>query len=135
MADELMLEIVTPESVIFNDKVEEVTIPGSEGEFGVLIGHASLLSSLKFGELNYTKGGKKSYYAVNTGYAEVTSEKVTVLVETAERADMIDKDRAKRAQERAEQTLAKLTKEDQEFELAKAALERAIARIKISERT
>ena len=134
MADELMLEIVTPESVIFSDKVEEVTLPGTEGEFGVLLGHASLLSSLKFGELNYTKGSKKTYFAVNTGYAEVTAQKVTVLVETAERADMIDKDRAKRAQDRAEQKLSKMTKEDQEFEMAKAALERAIARIKISER-
>ena len=134
MADELMLEIVTPERVIFDDKVEEVTIPGTEGEFGVLMGHASLLSSLKFGELNFTKDNKKTYYAINTGYAEVTAMKVTILVETAELSTMIDKDRARRAKEMAEQKLAKLTKEDPEFERAKAALERAETRLKISEK-
>jgi len=59
MADQLMLEIVTPEKLAFSDIVEEVTLSGSEGEFGVLIGHAPLLSSVKFGELNYTKDNKK----------------------------------------------------------------------------
>ena len=134
MADELMLQIVTPERVIFNDKVEEVTLPGSEGEFGVLIGHASLLSSLNFGELNLTKGNKKTYFAVNAGFAEVTAEKVIVLVETAEQSDMIDKPRALKAKEIAEQNLSKLSKEDPEYEKAKMALSRAETRIKISEK-
>ena len=122
MADELMLEIVTPEKMAFSGNVEEVTVPGSEGEFGVLRGHASLLSSVDVGELNFTKEGKKTYYAVSTGYAEVTSSKVTILVETAERSDMIDKDRAKRAKEIAEGKLAKVSKEDPEYDAAKAAV-------------
>lgn len=134
MADELMLEIVTPERVIFSDKVEEVTLPGTEGEFGVLIGHASLLSSLRFGELNYLKNSKKTYYAVNAGFAEVTGQKVTVLVETAEQSDQIDKERARKAKEIAEQKLAKLTKDDPEYDKVKAALDRAEARLKISEK-
>lgn len=133
MADELMLEIVTPERMTFSDKVEEVTIPGSEGEFGVLIGHAALLSAVNFGELNYTKNNKKTYYAINTGYAEVTSHKVTVLVESAERADLIDKARARRAKEIAEQNLSKVTKDDPEHEKLKIALERAEKRLKIAE--
>jgi F-type H+-transporting ATPase subunit epsilon len=134
MADELMLEIVTPEKVAFSGKVEEVTIPGSEGEFGVLIGHASLLSAVKFGELNYTKENKKTYYAVNTGYAEVTSHKVTVLVETAERADAIDVERARQAKEIAAEKLAKISKDDPDFEKIKNALDRAEVRLKIAER-
>lgn len=133
MADELMLEIVTPERMTFSDTVEEVTIPGSEGEFGVLIGHAALLSAVNFGELNYTKNNKKMYYAVNTGYAEVTSHKVTVLVESAERADLIDKARARRAKEIAEQNLSKVTKDDPGHEKLKIALERAEKRLKIAE--
>jgi F-type H+-transporting ATPase subunit epsilon len=133
MADELMLEIVTPERMTFSDTVEEVTLPGSEGEFGVLIGHAALLSAVNFGELNYTKNNKKMYYAVNTGYAEVTSHKVTVLVESAERADLIDKARARRAKEIAEQNLSKVTKDDPEHEKLKIALERAEKRLKIAE--
>ena len=87
MADELTLEIVTPEKMAFKGVVEEVTIPGTEGEFGVLRGHASLLSSVDVGELSFTQDHKKTCYAVNTGYAEVTASKVTVLVETAERSD------------------------------------------------
>jgi len=134
MADDLMLEIVTPEKVAFSGKIEEVTIPGTEGEFGVLVGHASLLSSVKFGELNFTKDNKKHYYAVNTGYAEVTAHKVTILVETAERADAIDADRARRAKEIASEKLAKMSKEDPDYEKIKDALERAEIRLKIVEK-
>jgi F-type H+-transporting ATPase subunit epsilon len=132
MAEELLLEIVTPEKLAFSGSVDEVTCPGSEGEFGVLKGHASLLSAIKFGELSFLKDGKRVSYAVNTGYAEVTGSKVTVLVETAERADQIDLERARRAKEAAEQKLAKFAKEDPEFERARIALERAEARLKIA---
>ncbi|HUH64789.1 MAG TPA: F0F1 ATP synthase subunit epsilon [Syntrophales bacterium] len=134
MADELILEIVTPEKMAFSGKVEEVTIPGSEGEFGVLRGHAALLSSIDIGELNFTKDGKKTFFAVNTGYTEVTLNKVTILVETAERADQIDKERAKKAKENAEAKLAKMSKEDLEYELIRAALTRAITRIGVAEK-
>ena len=132
MAEELLLEIVTPEKLAFSGSIDEVTCPGSEGEFGVLRGHASLLSAIKFGELSYLRDGKRTSYAVNTGYAEVTGSKVTVLVETAERADQIDVDRARRAKETAEQKMAKFAKEDPEFEKAKISLERAELRIKIA---
>jgi F-type H+-transporting ATPase subunit epsilon len=132
MSEELLLEIVTPEKLAFSGTIDEVTCPGSEGEFGVLRGHASLLSAIKFGELSYVKDGKRTSYAVTTGYAEVTGSKVTVLVETAERADQIDVDRAKRAKETAEQKLAKFAKEDPEYERAKIALERAETRLKIA---
>jgi F-type H+-transporting ATPase subunit epsilon len=134
MADELMLEIVTPEKMAFSGKIEEVTIPGSEGEFGVLRGHAALLSSIDVGELNFTKDGKKTYYAVNTGYTEVTTGKVTILVETAERADLIDKERAKKAKDNAEAKMSKISKEDVEYEMARAALTRAITRISVADK-
>lgn len=134
MSDELMLEIVTPEKLAFSGDVEEVTIPGTEGEFGVLRGHEALLSSIEIGELNFTKDGKKSYYAVNTGYAEVTSGKVTILIETAERSDSIDKDRAHRAKEAAEARLAQITKEHDDYEKMRLALIRAITRISVAEK-
>jgi F-type H+-transporting ATPase subunit epsilon len=134
MADEMMLEIVTPEKMAFSGKVEEVTIPGTEGEFGVLRGHASLLSSIDTGELNFTKDSKKTYYAVSTGYAEVTSTRVTILVETAERSDMIDKERARRARDIAESKVNNLSREDGEREAAKAALVRATVRLNVAEK-
>jgi F-type H+-transporting ATPase subunit epsilon len=134
MSDELMLEIVTPEKMAFSGTVEDVTIPGTEGEFGVLRGHEALLSSIEIGELNFTKNGKKTYYAVSTGYSEVTSGKVTILIETAEKSDDIDKARAMKAKENAEVSLAKLTKENAEYEKARLALIRAVTRISIAEK-
>jgi F-type H+-transporting ATPase subunit epsilon len=134
MADEMMLEIVTPEKMAFSGKVEEVTIPGSEGEFGVLRGHAPLLAGVDIGELHYTQENKKIYYAINTGYAEVTPVKVTILVETAERSDLIDKERAQKAKDRAEERISKINKEDVEFEKVRTALQRAIARISVADK-
>jgi F-type H+-transporting ATPase subunit epsilon len=133
MADELLLEIVTPERLVFSDLVEQVTIPGSEGQFCVLKGHTPVLSFVDIGELNLVKEGKRSYYAINTGYAEVASNKVTLLVETAERADAIDKERARIAKERAQEKLSTMppgTGDD--YEKSKAALMRAMARLNVA---
>ncbi|MCL5807187.1 MAG: F0F1 ATP synthase subunit epsilon [Deltaproteobacteria bacterium] len=131
MADELTLEIVTPEQMAFRGVVEEVTIPGTEGEFGVLKGHAPLLSSVDIGELSFIRNHEKTRYAVHTGYAEVSSSKVTVLVESAERSDMIDLERAKRARQRAEERL-RLPKADVDIERARLALMRAITRMNVA---
>ena len=135
MADELILEIVTPEKIAFSGKVEEVTIPGTEGEFGVLRGHEPFLTSVDIGELNFVKGGKKIYYSVNNGYAEVTASKVTVLIETAERSDAIDKDRAAKAKEKAEASLSQLTKEHDNYEKTRLALIRAVTRISVADKS
>lgn len=134
MSDELILEIVTPEKMAFTGGVEEVTIPGTEGEFGALRGHEAFLTSVDIGELNFTKDGKKNYYAINTGYAEVTGGKVTVLIETAERSDSIDKDRAQKAKENAEARLSQIAKDDMEYEKIHMALIRAITRISVAEK-
>jgi len=134
VAEELILEIVTPEMMVFSGTVEDVTVPGGDGEFGVLKGHVPLLSSINVGEMNFTKDGKKAYYAVGEGYAEVMSTKVTILLETAERSDMIDRARAQRAKENAEAKLSKLSKDDHDFLIVQAALSRAIARISVSDK-
>ena len=135
MMDEILLEIVTPERPVFSGLVEQVTMPGSEGQFGVLKGHTPFLSFVDIGELNFIKGGKKSYYAVNTGYVEVASNKVTVLVETAEKSDAIDKERAQRARERAQSELSGMPPgASDDYEKIKAALMRAISRINAASR-
>jgi F-type H+-transporting ATPase subunit epsilon len=134
MAEEITLEVVTPEKMVFSGKVDEVTLPGTEGEFGVLRGHEPFLTSVDIGELYFLAGGKKIYYAVNTGYAEVTGSKVTVLIETAERADAIDKDRAIKAKEKATASLTQLAKENEDYEKMRLALARAINRISVAEK-
>jgi F-type H+-transporting ATPase subunit epsilon len=120
--------------MVFSGKVDEVTLPGTEGEFGVLRGHEPFLTSVDIGELYFLTGGKKYYYAVNTGYAEVTGSKVTVLIETAERADAIDKDRAIKAKETATASLAQLNKEHEDYEKMRLALVRAINRISVADK-
>ncbi len=132
MAGELTLEIVTPERVTYRGTVDEVTIPGTEGEFGVLRGHAPLLASVDCGELSFLRDHTKTRFAVHSGYAEVSASRVTILVESAERADEIDRERATRAKQRAEEKLAKLRKEDSEFERAHLALIRALTRLNVS---
>ena len=132
MADALTLEIVTPERVIFRGTVDSVTIPGTEGQFSVLKGHTCLLSSIDIGELYFRQGPRLTRYAVNTGFAEVTASRVTVLVETAERSDVIDRERARRARERAEEELATLPREDDGFQKAHVALLRALVRINVA---
>ncbi|MFZ2416941.1 MAG: F0F1 ATP synthase subunit epsilon [Smithellaceae bacterium] len=134
MSEELILEVVTPEKIIFSGSVDEVTIPGTEGEFGVLRGHEPFLTSVDIGALYFLAAGKKVDYAVNTGYAEITGSKVTVLIETAERADAIDKDRAIKAKERAEAGLSQLAKEQEEYEKMRLALARAINRISVADK-
>jgi len=135
MSEEITLEVVTPERMVFSGKVDEVTIPGTEGEFGVLRGHEPFLTSVDIGELYFLAGGKKTHYAVNTGYAEITGTKITVLIETAERADAIDKDRAIRAKEKAATSLAQLNKDHDDFEKMRLALTRAINRISVADKS
>ena len=93
----LRLEFVTPERAIVHDDVDEVEIPGAEGFFGVLPGHAPLLAALGTGELWYRKGTEKKYAFVAGGFAEVLPDRVAILAPVAERAEDIDAQRAEAA--------------------------------------
>jgi len=132
MAEKLKLEMVTPYKRVLSEEVDEVTAPGTVGEFGVLPDHTSLLTTLKVGELTYNKDGETFHVAVNWGYVEVEDNVMTVLVETAEPADQIDVERAKAALSRAEEALKKLTSEDKEFKIMECALERALIRVQVA---
>ena len=131
----LFLEIVTPEQVLVSQEVDMVVAPGSDGEFGVLPGHVLFLSGIVPGELRYTAGTEKGSMVVTTGFAEVSNDKVSVLVEAAEKADDIDLDRARKALERAKERLEKERKtKDIDFLRAENALKRALARLRVAEK-
>ena len=133
--EKLHLEVITPEKVIVNKDVESVVAPGSLGEFGVLQEHIPFLSGIVPGELRYTTGDKTESLAVTSGFAEVSNNKVSVLVDAAERSHDIDLDRSHQAMERARERLAKdRGTEDIDFQRAEVALKRAIARIKVAEK-
>ena len=133
MAEMLRLEMVTPYKQVLAVDVDEVTAPGTLGEFGVLPGHTPLLTTLKIGQLTYRQGSELFHVAVNWGYVEVENDKVTVLVETAEPADQIDLARAKEALSRAETAIKSMSPEDVEFAQMEASLERALIRIQVAE--
>lgn len=132
MADKLTLEMVTPYKKVLSEEVDEITAPGFVGELGLLPGHTPLLTTLKVGELSYKKGGQQFHVAVNWGYLEVADDTVTVLVDTAEKADEIDLKRAQAALGRAEEALKSLSAEDKQFKIMEAALERALIRIQVA---
>lgn len=132
MAEKLKVELVTPYKKVLSEEVDEITANGALGEFGVLPGHAPFLTSLKIGELTYKQDGALHHLAVNWGYFEVENDKVTVLVETAEKADEIDLERAKAALGRAEAELKSVTSEDKDFRVYEAALERALIRVQVA---
>lgn len=134
MAEQIKLEVVTPDRMVLSENVDIVVATGSEGEFGVLHQHIPFLTTLQEGELRYREGGNLHYMAVNGGFAEVTPEKVTVLAEAAELAREIDIDRAKRARERAEKRLAEAKREELDHTRAEAALRRAMVRLKVAEK-
>ena len=131
--EKILLEIVTPERVVVAESVDEVVLPGIEGEFGVLPGHIPFLTALKVGELVYRSGSLKEHLAVSWGYVEVTADSVKVLAETAEKATEIDLSRAETARNEAEKILS-AGREDPEYEKAKVTLEKAVIRVQVAGR-
>ena len=127
----LRLEFVTPERAIAHEDVDEVQLPGEEGFFGVLPGHAPMLAALTTGEMWYRKGSEKIHAFIAGGFAEVVGDRVSILAPVAERAEDIDLARAEAAKRRAEERLARPTS-DIDFERARIALLRAISRLDVS---
>ena len=133
MAGKLLLEVVTPEKLLLSQEVDEVTCPGTEGEFGVLPGHCHFLSTLKIGELRYRVSGMTHYMAVIWGFAEVTPKGVTILAEIGEKAEEIDVERAQAAVEKAQRRL-ETGGLPSDVEEARISLEKARLRRRIAER-
>jgi F-type H+-transporting ATPase subunit epsilon len=134
MAGSINLEVVTPDKSVVSDEAQMVVAPGEYGEFGVLPGHTTFLTTLQVGMIRYKdQGGNERIVFVNGGFAEVMLNTVTVLAESAERRRDIDLERARAALKRAEERLAEASrKEDIDFRRAQVALQRAIARLKIA---
>ena len=133
MADYIKLEIVTPEKAVVSEDAKIVMAPGTCGEFGVLPGHTTFLTTLNVGALRYVdKNGSERKVFINGGFAEALPDKVTVLAESAERRRDIDVERARRALERAEKRLVTPDKsQDYDHARAKAAMARAMHRLNV----
>ena len=128
------LEIVTPQSLVMSETVDDLVLPGSEGYLGVLPGHAPLLTGLAAGEIVYHSGGRARYLALSGGFAEVLQHRVSVLAETCERGEEIDVARATEARDRAKAELARADATEDDVRHAEAHLERAEVRIAVAKR-
>jgi F-type H+-transporting ATPase subunit epsilon len=133
MPDTFQLEIVTPEKMVVRDVAEEMQIPGKNGYLGVLPGHAPLITELAVGEITYRNANITHHLAVAWGFAEVLPDKVTILAETAERAEEVDVNRAQSAKQRAEANLGKAATEE-EFKKVAGDLQRAETRLEVAEK-
>jgi F-type H+-transporting ATPase subunit epsilon len=130
----LQLEIVTPEKLAYQDEVDSVQLPGSEGELGVLPHHAPLVSNLGAGELRLRKGAEEESFAIVGGFLQVLPDKVVVMAETADMASEIDLEKAQEARRQAEQALESGYVEGADLAAARAALQASLIRIRVAER-
>jgi F-type H+-transporting ATPase subunit epsilon len=134
MADTFQLEVATPETLLVDEQVTEAELPGKDGYFGVLPGHAPLLTALGAGVLTYEGGSRgKQVLVVDGGFAEVFENHVRVLADSAEYARDIQVDTARRELEEANRAL-KDAHETAESEAALRRVQRAQARLDAAER-
>ena len=132
MAEKIALEVVTPERRVLAESVDMVTVPGLGGELGILPGHTPLISQLQTGVLTYVQDGKNFSLHVSGGFVEVRDDHVSVLAEVAERPDEIDAARAKLSRDRLEKQLNAWSGTEEDFEIARAKLERSVVRLQLA---
>ncbi len=132
MAEQLQLDVVTPERRVLSEQVNSVTVPGRGGEMGILPGHAPLISELQTGVLSYNEDGTTFQLHVSGGFIEVNDDHVSVLAEIAERPEEIDTARARLSRERTEKQLSSWSGTEEDFEKARAKLERSMVRLKLA---
>ena len=133
--NKIKFKIVTPEKTVFEEEIDQVTLPTQEGEITVLPNHIPLISVLQAGELVAKKGSEEIAMAVSGGMVEVRRNEITILADTAERAEEIDLARAEEAKQKAEKLKDERIQTDEtQYATAAAILEKNLARIKVARR-
>src|SRR5437660_9832190 len=132
MANQIQLDVVTPERRLLSEAVNSVTVPGRNGEMQILPGHAALISELKTGVLTYNQDGTNFQLHVSGGFLEVNDDRVSVLAEIAERPEEIDAARARLSREHTEKQLSAWSGSEEDFEKAKAKLERSMVTLQLA---
>ena len=131
----ISLEIVTAERVVYSEDVDVVVAPGVEGQLGILPQHTPLMTMLEPGELMVRQSGEEQSMFVSGGFLEVQGNKVTVLADTAERAEEIDAERAEEARHRAEERIGEPVTAGLDLARAQASMMRSLMRLKVAEKS
>ncbi|HVD51365.1 MAG TPA: F0F1 ATP synthase subunit epsilon [Candidatus Udaeobacter sp.] len=129
----LHLEVITPERKVYEDDVDMVVAPATEGYVGILPHHVPLFTMLGPGEFKVKKGGVEEVLAVFGGFMDVRGDRVVVLTDAAEQAEEIDASRAQQARDAAQQVLAAGPASAADEQRARAELQRALVRLRVSE--
>ena len=132
MAERLQLDVITPERQLLSEAVDAVTVPGANGELGILPGHTPLISQLQTGVLSYTQGGATNRLLVSGGFVEVNADRVSVLADLAEQPEEIDAARARTERDDAERKLGAFTGTPEEMTPLRTQLDRANARLQLA---
>ena len=132
MAEQLQLDVVTPDRRVLAEPVDMVTLPGLGGELGILPGHTPLISQLQTGVLSYEKSGRTFQLHVSGGFVEINDDRISVLAEIAELPEEIDAARARLARDHVEKTLSAWTGTEEDFERARVKLERSMVRLQLA---
>lgn len=127
----LLLEIITPEKVVYNDDVQEVIVPTVNGEIAILPNHINLLTKLNPGELIIKKGADQQYLAITGGFLEIQNNKISILAEYAVKAQDIEVARAMEAKKRAEKAMSEKSTEH-ELRIAQAEMIKAILELRVA---
>jgi F-type H+-transporting ATPase subunit epsilon len=132
MADQLQLEVVTPERRLLSEQVNSVIVPGRGGELGILPGHAPLISELQTGVLSYNEDGTTFQLHVSGGFVEVNDDRVSVLAEVAERPEEIDANLARTSRDQLEKQMSSWSGSEEDFEKARTEFERSTVRLQLA---
>lgn len=135
MSSRIKFKIVTPEKTVFEEEIDQATLPVANGEVTILPSHRNYIASLKAGEITIKKDGEETSLAVSGGFIEFAENKLVVLADRAERAEEIDLKRAEEARQRAEELKKeKISMDDAEYARVAAAIEKEMARIKVAKK-
>jgi F-type H+-transporting ATPase subunit epsilon len=130
---EIHFKIVTPERTVFEDTIDQATLPVADGEITILPNHRSYIGALKAGEIYLKKDNKEFNFAISGGFIEFNANNLVVLADTAERAEEIDEKRAEEARARAEELKKqKITMDESEYARVASAIEKEMARLKVA---
>jgi F-type H+-transporting ATPase subunit epsilon len=127
----LLLEIITPEKVIYKDEVNEVVVPTINGEIAILPNHINLLTQINPGELIVKKGANQQSLAITGGFLEVQNNKISIIAEYAIKAQDIETGRAMEAKKRAEKVMSEKST-DNEMKIAQAEMIKAILELRVA---
>ncbi|MBA3713271.1 MAG: F0F1 ATP synthase subunit epsilon [Pyrinomonadaceae bacterium] len=132
MAERIQLDVITPERRLLSETVDAVTVPGLNGELGILPGHTPLISQLRTGVLSYTQGTATRRLMVSGGFVEVSDERVSVLADMAERPEEVDAARARQERELAEREMSSFAGSEEEMVQVRDRFERSTARLQLA---